>query len=141
MVIRISDLLKQSPTHTGRSSFAIRASQNLRMSQEAIVKDLGLLALTIFVVTGMSAKAQVSFFEESPAYDNCILQHLAGAKSDYASQLISQICSEKYEDTGLMSDDERAYNRCLLDHLRGVESNNAAFQIQGACKRRHLNFP
>ncbi len=111
------------------------------MNQEAIVKNLGLLALNMFVATGISAKAQASVFKESPAYDHCIFQHLAGAKSNYASRLISQVCYEKYEDTGVMSSDEPAYNQCLLKHLRGVESNVAASQIESACHRRYLDFP
>jgi hypothetical protein len=111
------------------------------MNQEAIVKNLGLLALIMFVAIGISAKAQTSAFDESPAYDNCILQRLASAKSDYASRLISQSCYEKYEDTGVMSSDEQAYNQCLLNHLRGVESDVAALQIQGACQRRYLDSP
>lgn len=105
------------------------------------MRTLRLLIAVILLLASISGKAQTGAFDESPEYDHCILKHLSGAKSDYATQLISQICYEKYEDSSLMADDERAYNKCLLDHLRGVESNNAAFQIHGACERRHLDFP
>ena len=98
-----------------------------------------MLAVTILLATAMSASAQTSDFDRNPAYDNCILEHLRGAKLDIASQLITNACYENYEDSGLMSDEDVAYNQCLLDHLPRVESINATLQIRRACARRHYD--
>lgn len=103
------------------------------------MRNLQLLAVTMLLVMGTSASALTSDFDENPAYDNCILDHLRGAKLDLASQLITNACYENYEDSGLLSDEDLAYNRCLLDNLPGVESINATLQIRRVCERRHYD--
>ncbi|MBA2410643.1 MAG: hypothetical protein H0V62_13085 [Gammaproteobacteria bacterium] len=90
----------------------------------------------MLLVIGTSARAQWSDFDTNPAYDDCILEHLSGAKLDIASQLITNACYENYEDSGLMSDEDRAYNQCLLDYLPRVESITATLQIRRVCARK-----
>jgi len=101
-------------------TIARNAMKNLRTT-------LALLILT----------AGTSGLADQTAYDDCILEHLKGAKLDVAAHLIKQACQANYRSTGFLSDGERAYNDCLLEYLVGVESRQAAMDIKAACGRKH----
>ncbi|MDY6941723.1 MAG: VF_A0006 family four-cysteine protein [Pseudomonadota bacterium] len=70
-------------------------------------------------------------------YDECVLQHLADAKLDLASQLIIQACRENYGSGQNVPPKRRAYNECLLTHLPGVLSPRAVIEIRDACQNRN----
>ena len=70
-------------------------------------------------------------------YDDCILEHLKGAKLDEATHLIKRACDENYRNSGFTSDKTRNYNNCLLEHLVGVESVRAMLEIKTVCDRKH----
>lgn len=74
---------------------------------------------------------------DQSTYDDCILTHLKGAKSDVAAHLIKQACQVNYLRSGFVANTERAYNDCLLQHLVGVESTQAAMSIRSACSSKH----
>jgi len=70
-------------------------------------------------------------------YDDCILRHLKGAKTDVATHLIKQACEENYRNPGSTTGKKQEYNHCLLEHLVGVESVQAVMEIKSACGRKH----
>lgn len=86
------------------------------------------------------------FFLLSPAtgsageeeYNDCILEHLKGAKLDVAASLIRNACYENYGSIFKPSKDVRLYNECLLRHLVGVENFHAAMELRSACASKYL---
>lgn len=70
-------------------------------------------------------------------YDDCLLQHLTGAKLDLTSHMIKQACDENYLNSSSTSDKRRAYNNCIIEHMGNVESIQAAMDIKSACSRKH----
>ncbi|MDH3451295.1 MAG: hypothetical protein OEN20_02665 [Gammaproteobacteria bacterium] len=91
--------------------------------------------LYVTVVVALAAAMPAIAGQEE--YDNCILQHLKGAKLDVAAHLIKQVCIDNYKTTGLSSHNRRAYNDCLLEHLVGVESVQATMDIKAACSSKY----
>ncbi len=85
----------------------------------------------------LTLTAGASGLADQAAYDDCILEHLKGAKLDIAAHLIKQACQANYRSSGFLADDERAYNECLLEHLVGVESRQATMELRSACNRKH----
>ena len=84
--------------------------------------------------------SSLSHAASKPEYDSCILNHLKGAKTDVAAQLITKACDVVYGDSGfIISSDERKYHSCLLDNLVNVESYIAVDQITRACDRESKN--
>lgn len=71
-------------------------------------------------------------------YNDCILQHLKGAKLDAAAGMIRQACYDNYSGPFYPSERMRRYNDCLLEHLVGVESFQAAMEIRNACGGKYL---
>lgn len=71
-------------------------------------------------------------------YNDCILQHLKGAKLDAATGMIRQACYENYYGPFYPSERVRRYNDCLLEYLAGVESFQAAMEIRNACGSKYL---
>ena len=89
---------------------------------------LGCIALNIAV-------ANVSHAFDKPEYDDCLLQHLKGAKLDAAAQLITKACDDNIRNA-FTSSTQRKYNDCLLENLVGVESMVAMNQITHVCYRK-----
>lgn len=84
----------------------------------------------------------LAFFITEPAsagqdeYDDCVLEHLKGAKLDLAAHLIIQACNDNYKRPNYTPKKKLAYNQCLLEHLVGIESIQAAMEIRAACERK-----
>lgn len=72
-------------------------------------------------------------------YNDCILEHLKGAKLDVAASLIRNACYENYGSIFKPSEDVRLFNECLLKHLVGVENFHAAMELRNACASKYLN--
>jgi hypothetical protein len=71
-------------------------------------------------------------------YNDCVLEHLKGAKLDAATAMIRKACRENYQGPIYPSDKVRQYNECLLEYLVGVESFQAAMEIHNACSGKYL---
>lgn len=86
----------------------------------------------------------LSFLSPAPGYtaeeeyDDCILEHLRGAKLDLAASLIRNACYENYESIFEPREDVRQYNECLLKYLVGVENFHAAMEIRNSCANKYL---
>ncbi len=93
------------------------------------------LALSLVIFT-ISAKTAVYAGEEE--YNDCLLQHLKGAKLDVVAAMIREACYENYQ--GFLNPGEKVkkYNECLLEHLVDVESFQAAMEIRNACGGKYL---
>ena len=78
-----------------------------------------------------------SVYSDQTEFDDCILEHLRGAKLDVATHVIKQACNENYKNSNITSDKKRAYNNCLLEHLVGVENLQAVMDIKAACSSKH----
>jgi hypothetical protein len=78
-----------------------------------------------------------SAFAGQAEYDDCILQHLKGARLDLAVSMIRQACEENYRRPDFVAEQKRAYNNCLLEHLVGVESYDAVTNIKQACDSKY----
>ena len=79
----------------------------------------------------------ISTFAGQAEYDDCILEHLKGAKLDIATDIINQACKENYKNPSFTSEKRRKYNHCLLENLVGVESFQAVIGIKEACGRKY----
>jgi hypothetical protein len=70
-------------------------------------------------------------------YDDCLLDHLKGAKLDSAVTLVKQACQGLYKQPGILLEERRLFLNCLLEHLVGVESVQAIDDIHLACGRKY----
>ena len=70
-------------------------------------------------------------------YNECILQHLKGAKLDVASHFIKQACDDNFQSQLTISSKRKEKNKCLLTNLVGVESLQAVMAIVDACDSKH----
>lgn len=93
------------------------------------------LALFIFLFSLTDATIVYATQDE---YNDCILQHLRGARHDAATAMIRQACYENY--LGFLSPGQRRrkYNECILEYLVGVESFQAIMEIRNACSGKYL---
>ncbi len=90
------------------------------------------LAVLILCLSGTGALAGQN------EYNDCLLEHLMGAKLDAATALIRMACYENYYGPFYPNEKVRKYNACLLDHLVGVESFQAVMEIRNACAGKYL---
>jgi len=91
-----------------------------------------LIALVLMMTFSVSAIAGMD------EYNDCILEHLKGAKLDAAAGMIRNACYENYMGPFFPNEKVQRYNECLLDHLVGVESFQAAMEIRSACGGKYL---
>ena len=90
----------------------------------------------IFIVTHLAVSQAIA--KDSYDFDDCLLDHLKGAKLDAASRFIAEACEENYgtgPSKSIMTK-ERRYNECLLEHMVGVESVDAIIRIRRACEKK-----
>ena len=92
-------------------------------------------SLISFCILGLSVSTPT--IAGQAEHDECLLEHLKGAKLDVATHLIRQACDENYKNPSFTSDKKRAYNNCILEHLVGIESIQAVMDIKAVCGRKH----
>ena len=90
------------------------------------------------LVFALNVAATTITFAGQDEYNDCLLQHLKGAKHDAAADMIRQACYENYIGPFYPSERVKKYNECLLEHLVGVESFHAAMEIRNACGSKYL---
>lgn len=81
---------------------------------------------------------QGSAFGGQDEYNDCVLEHLKGARLDAATALIRKACRENHQGPIYPSGKVRQYNECLLEHLVEVESFQAVMEIHSACSGKYL---
>ena len=90
----------------------------------------------VFIFNTLAVTSAIA--KERYDYDDCILDHLRGAKLDAASRFIAEACEENYgsgPSKSIMTK-ERRYNECLLEYMVGVESVDAVIRIRRACEKK-----
>ena len=93
------------------------------------------LALSLVV---LSMTGAVTLHAGQDEYNDCLLQHLKGAKLDVVAAMIREACYENYQGFLNPGDKVKKYNECLLEHLVDVESFQAAMEIRNACGGKYL---
>ena len=73
-------------------------------------------------------------------FNDCILNHMKGAKVDEATYLIEHACHENYRSVRFVPEKRRVFNECLLEHLIGVESVQAVNDINAACANKYKYY-
>lgn len=70
---------------------------------------------------------------DNDAYNACILQYQALAKTERSAFYIRRSCSKLHLDGNYLFSSEKKYHQCILDNLPGVETETATSQILSVC--------
>lgn len=100
------------------------------------MQSVSCIAGCIFIVSYLAATQAIA--KDKYDFDDCLLDHLKGAKLDAASRFIAEACEENYgsgPSKSIMTK-ERRYNECLLEYMVGVESVDAIIRLRRACEKK-----
>jgi hypothetical protein len=92
------------------------------------------LLVLLFFAGNVQAK------EDKEAYQDCVLQYVAGTEDPSAASMLTYACNQLYVDNFMLSEKDTNYNQCLLDYLPDSKKRAVSMKIKQTCNEKHRSF-
>ncbi|MET1076551.1 MAG: VF_A0006 family four-cysteine protein [Pseudomonas sp.] len=88
------------------------------------------------VLLMMASTVCAAFDAETEDYQDCVLTHQKGAKTERSAFYIQQSCRKYFLEGNYLFTAEKRYHRCIIDKMPGVETEAATSQVLSICNEK-----